>query len=96
MQQHKAQPISEILGESLRAMGLEKSYLEHRIIEVFPTVISPTVAHYTRDIQVEDGMLTLHVTNAALRQELFEHRFDLVRKLNHAVGGEAIKDVRLR
>lgn len=76
-------------------MNLEKPLLEQRVVSSFTKVMGPTISRYTKDITVENGVLHLRVTNAALRQQLFEQRFELVSKLNAAVGGEALRDVRL-
>ena len=84
-----------MIAEWIRANDLEKPLLEHRVVEQWDAVLGPTIARYTRDIQVKDGMLKVRILNAALRQELFEQRFRLIQKLNEAVGGEAIKDIRL-
>ena len=69
--------------------------LGHRVVAQWAEILGPTIARYSRDIEVKDGMLRVRITNAALRQELFEQRFRLIQKLNEAVGGEAIKDIRL-
>ena len=63
--------------------------------EAWPRVMGETVAHLTRSVEVKDGMLIVHVNSAALKAQLFENRFDLVRKLNEAVGAEAIRDCRI-
>ena len=54
-----------------------------------------TVTKLTRSIEMRDGMLIVHVNSAALKAQLFENRFELVRKLNEAVGANAIRDCRI-
>jgi len=44
---------------------------------------------------VKNGVLIVHVNSAALKTQLFENRFELVRKLNEAVGAPALKDCRI-
>ncbi len=95
MKRKEAQTLDSVIAEWIRENGLEKPLLEHRVVEQWAEILGPTIARYTRDIAVKDGMLRVRVTNAALRQELFEQRFKLIKKLNDAVGGEAITDVRL-
>ena len=43
----------------------------------------------------KDGVLIVHVNSAALKTQLFENRFELVSKLNDAVGAKVIKDCRI-
>lgn len=95
MKRKDAQSLDSVIGEWIRENGLEKALLEHRVEEQWSAVLGPLIARYSRDIEVKEGMLRVRITNAALRQELFEQRFRLIQKLNDAVGGEAITDIRL-
>lgn len=95
MKRTQAQALDSIIGEWIRANGLEQPLLAQKMPEAWLQVLGPLVTRYTRDMEVKDGTLYVRVINAALRQELFEQRFTLVRKLNEAAGGEAIKDIRL-
>ena len=95
MRRKEAQTLDSVLAEWIRENNLEKPLLEHRVVEQWGNILGPLIARYSRDIEVKDGMLRVRITNAALRQELFEQRFRLIQKLNDAVGGEAVKDIRL-
>lgn len=79
----------------LRESGLEQSVLDVQVEEAWPRVMGETVTKLTRSIRVQNGMLIVHVNSAALKAQLFENRFELVRKLNDAVGAEAIRDCRI-
>ena len=87
--------ISDALVDFLRESGLEQSVLEVQIEEVWPQVMGETVTRLTRSVEVKDGMLIVHVNSAALKTQLFENRFELVSKLNDAVGAKVIKDCRI-
>ena len=87
--------ISEALVDYLRESGLEQSVLDVQIEEVWPRVMGETVKRLTRSVEVRDGVLIVHINSAALKAQLFENRFELVRKLNEAVGAQAIKDCRI-
>ncbi len=95
MKRKDAQTLDSVIAEWIRENGLEKPLLEHRVVEQWGAVLGPMIARYSRDIEIKDGTLRVRITNAALRQELFEQRFRLIQKLNEAVGGEAVKDIRL-
>lgn len=87
--------ITDALVDFLRESGLEQSVLDVQIEQAWPRVMGETVAKLTRSIEVKDGLLVVHVSSAALKAQLFENRFELVRKLNDAVGAPAIKDCRI-
>ena len=87
--------ISEALVSYLRESGLEQSVLDVQIEQIWPQVMGATVAQLTRSIEVKNGLLVVHINSAALKAQLFENRFELIRKLNEAVGAPAIKDCRI-
>jgi predicted nucleic acid-binding Zn ribbon protein len=53
------------------------------------------VVGLTQSVEMKDGVLYVRVRSAALKAQLFENRFELVRKLNEAVGANVIKDCRI-
>ncbi|MBQ2608541.1 MAG: DUF721 domain-containing protein [Paludibacteraceae bacterium] len=87
--------LGEVLGDYLRESGLEKPVLETRVVSLWPEIMGPTVARLTRSVEVENGVLILHISSAALKAQLFENRFELVAKLNEAVGGNVLRDCRI-
>lgn len=87
--------ISEALIAYLRENELEQSVLDVQIEEVWPKVMGETVKRLTRSIEVRDGVLYVRVNSAALKTQLFENRFELISKLNEAVGAPALKDCRI-
>jgi len=87
--------IGEALISYIRESGLEQSVLDVQIEEVWPKVMGETVKRLTRSVEVKNGVLIVHVNSAALKTQLFENRFELVHKLNEAVGAPALKDCRI-
>ena len=87
--------ITDAIVDFLRESGLEQPVLEVQMEEVWPQVMGETVSKLTRSVEVKDGMLIVHVNSAALKAQLFENRFELVRKLNDAVGAQVIRDCRI-
>ena len=87
--------LTEAIVGFLRATGLEQQVLEVQMEEIWPSVMGETVAKLTRSVEVKNGMLYVKVSSAALKTQLFENRFELVRKLNEAVGAQVIRDCRI-
>lgn len=90
-----SESIAEAMVDFLRESGLEQSVMDVQIEEVWPRVMGQTVRKLTRSIEVKDGMLIVKVNSAALKAQLFENRFELIRKLNEAVGAPALRDCRI-
>lgn len=91
----KAISLTDALVTCLREDGLEQSVLEVQIEEVWPKVMGDVVNQLTRSVEVKEGVLYVRVNSAALKAQLFENRFELVRKLNEAVGAQVIRDCRI-
>ena len=91
----KATDLTEALFAYLRESGLEQPGLEVQVEEIWPKVMGSLVASMTRSVEVKDGMLIVKVNSAALKAQLFENRFELVKKLNEAVGANVIRDCRI-
>lgn len=93
-----AQPssIGELLAVYFRENGLEQQLLGDLLIEKWPEVMGPQVARLTGTIEIKEQVLYVQIRSAALKQQLFECRTALIKKLNEAVGGNIVKDIRLR
>ena len=87
--------LTEAIVGFLRETGLEQQVLEVQMEEIWPSVMGETVAKLTRSVEGKNGMLYVKVSSAALKTQLFENRFELVRKLNEAVGAQVIRDCRI-
>ena len=87
--------ITDALVGFLRESGLDQSVMDVQIEEVWPQVMGDVVNKLTRSVEVKEGVLYVRVNSAALKTQLFENRFELVRKLNEAVGAKAIRDCRI-
>jgi len=87
--------LTDALVACLREDGLEQSVLEVQVEEVWPKVMGDIVNQLTRSVEVKEGVLYVRVNSAALKAQLFENRFELVRKLNEAVGAQVIRDCRI-
>ena len=92
---NSAVSIGEALVGFLRESGLEKPVLEVQVEEAWPNVMGKVVTDLTRSVEVKDGTLYVRVASAALKAQLFENRFELVRRLNEAVGAPVLKDCRI-
>mgnify|MGYP002623936731 CR=1 FL=1 len=75
--------------------ALEVPLVERKAVALWPEVMGPTIAGLTRSVEMKNGILTVRLNSAALKAELFENRFALVKKMNEALGVPAIHDVRL-
>lgn len=91
----KTETIGDVLVAYLRENNLEKPLLERELIKRWPEIMGPAVAQLTRSVEMEDGMLRVRISSAALRATLFDERRQLIERLNSAMGATVVLDIRL-
>lgn len=91
----KTETIGDVLVAFLRENNLEKPLLERELVQRWPEIMGPAIAALTRSIDMEDGMLRVKISNAALRATLFDERRQLIDRLNSAMGATVVRDIRL-
>lgn len=96
MRRNEAEPIGKLIQHYLRQESLETPLNELRLVNAWPDVLGPVVAAYTGRLFVRNQVLYVHLTSAALRQELVMGRDMLVRNLNEHVGAQVITDIVFR
>ena len=69
---------------------------EQRLLDAWPQILGPTIASYTQNLYIKNQTLYVHLTSAALRQELMMGREVLVRTLNQRVGATVITNIIFR
>lgn len=95
MSKHKVQSIGDLITQFIAGTELEKTLLEKQVVQLWPQVMGTMVANLTGEMEVKNSVLIVHIHSAALRQQLFECRYDIIKKLNEAIHTNYIKDIRL-
>lgn len=96
MKRNDAEQIGTLIRNFLRQESLESPLNEQRLINAWPEVLGPVIASYTRELYIRNQVLYVHLTSAALRQELSMGREMLVRNLNRHVGAQVISNIVFR
>ncbi len=86
--------LKDAISSFLKDNNLETKLIETRVIGAWEEVAGKLIARHTNQMQVKDRVLYVKVDAAALREELSFQRSKLVKKLNAAVGIEAIDDIK--
>ena len=109
MKRNDAEQIGKLIRNFLRQESLESPFNERRLIsswaesplneqrllDAWPQVLGPA-ASYTSNLYIRNQTLYVHLTSAALRQELMMGRDLLVRNLNRHVGAQVITNIIFR
>jgi predicted nucleic acid-binding Zn ribbon protein len=95
MPRNKAQSIGDLLAQYIRGTEAEKTLQERKIMASWNQLMGPMVARFTGDLDIKNGTLFVHIHSAALRQQLFEQRYAIIKKLNETVGAKVLTDIRI-
>ena len=96
MKRNNAEPIGKLTQQFLRQESLESPLNEQRLLDAWPQILGPAIASYTKELYIRNQILYVHLTSAALRQELMMGRELLVRNLNQKVGATVITNIIFR
>ena len=96
MKRNNAEPIGKLIQQFLRQESLESPLNEQRLLDAWPQILGPAIASYTKELYIRNQILYVHITSAALRQELMMGRELLVRNLNQKVGATVITNIIFR
>ena len=95
MKRNDAEQIGKLIRSFLRQESLESPLNEQRLLDAWPKILGPA-ATYTSNLYIRNQTLYVHLTSAALRQELMMGRDLLVRNLNRHVGAQVITNIIFR
>lgn len=87
------QLLKDLLQQFIDKSGRQRLYDERRVLTLWPEVVEPLVAQNTLCKDIKNGVLTVKVTNAALRFELLARKSEIIRQLNDRLGVDAVKDI---
>ena len=96
MKRNNTEQVGDVIRQLLRQQGLETPLNEYRLVEAWKDVVGPTITKYTTNLYIRNQTLYVHLTSAALRQELMMGRELLVRTLNQRVGATVITNIIFR
>lgn len=95
MAKHTSQSIGTLIAEFIRGTEAETALLERKVVFLWADTLGTMVARYTGEMEVKNGTLFVHIHSAALRQQLFEQRHAIIKRLNDAAGAKVLTDIRL-
>lgn len=93
MKRTEAKNIGEIINELLKKENLDVALDEHRASALWPEIVGDGINRYTIRRYVKDGVMTVHLSSAALANELMLTRASLIARINEAVGREIIHEI---
>ena len=96
MKRTEAMKVGDIITKLLKEDNIDRQFDEQKDVYLWPEIVGSGINRYTVSRYVKNGVLYLHLSSAALRNELMMSRTALIKRLNEAVGSEVIHDIVIR
>ncbi len=85
--------LKEAIDLFINAYGLSPRLKEIRAITEWEKVVGENIAKLTADVHIKNHILFVKCKSAALRQELFYHKHEIIEKLNTIAEEKIINDM---
>lgn len=92
----KTRQLGSVLRRVLSEQGLERGIREQYVLQKWKQIVGPAIAANAEPLRLRNGVLWLHVVDAAWRQELSLMRQELIATINTTLGEDIVSDIRLR
>ena len=93
MKRTPALSIGEIIDQYIRAENLETELNEQRALSVWVSVVGRGINKYTISRSIKEGVMTVKISSAPLRNELMLNRSAIIQNLNSFLGAEVVKEI---
>ncbi len=84
----------ELADQLLNSPGFKARYTAARVKESWRSLMADNAMHYTSGLRYHKGILYVHITSAALRDELNRGKSLIIDLINKDLGEQILKDIR--
>jgi predicted nucleic acid-binding Zn ribbon protein len=85
--------IGEAISLLFEKSGWKSRAHEVRLRQEWEAIMGKHIARYTMDIHLEKGVLTIHTSQPALKQELVYGKTQAIARINEHFGEMVVKDI---
>lgn len=96
MKRTSAKSVGDIINDFLKQEKLDTKVNEYKALELWNEIVGPGINRYTVDRNVKNGIMTVTLSSASLRNELMLSRSSIIARINEVLGAEVIKNIIFR
>ncbi len=96
MKRSNERGIGQVIKELFKTYHIQSRVHDVQIKDMWEQVMGTTIMHYTSDIKLRDGILTLYLTSAPLKQDLTYMKDNIKSRLNEEFGEKVVKEILIR
>ena len=87
--------LGEAITEFLSNYHLDNDYSKARIENSWYQITGKYLSKHTRKVRFNNGILTISIDSAAIRNELMYAREDIKQKINNSLGDNIVKEIKI-
>lgn len=91
-----SKPIGQALDELIRSLGIQPKLKEYEAVLQWEAVVGEQIARVTTAMRITQGTLFIKVANSVWRYELTLRKKEILHRLNAALGGEVVRDIKFQ
>lgn len=89
-------PLADLVEQLMVKHQVGRPSPEQAIRECWPRLVGPANASYSHAVAIERGRLVVVAGHAVVRNELFLHRAEIVKRVQKLPGCEIVKSLNIR
>lgn len=94
MERKKPESVGDVLRSLLDETSLQGRIDELKAAEIWNSVVGPDIAALCKKPSVKNGVMTVGVSNASLRNDLMLSRSQIISVINGIIGKDTIKEIK--
>lgn len=87
------QPIGKIINQLIEEYRLRDKLLQVNLPHAWEKLMGTAIAKRTLDISLRNGVLTIRLSSAPLKNDLIFETENIKARMNEELGGEFVKEV---
>lgn len=87
--------LKDAFSHLIKQYGLEDTFFEQKIKEVWAKTVGEYCNSFTSKIILKKNVLTVHISNAAVKSELSYVKTEIIAKINELLGKEIVKQLKI-
>lgn len=93
MRRSNTQSLSEVLKEYVKQNRIDQKLKEVDVVQGWENLLGKTIAHYTKNIYIRNGILYVEISSSVVKNELFMMREEICRRINQNAGQNVVSKI---
>lgn len=85
--------MQQLLKQAYHKLDMDDTAREMEVVQVYGVVVGDFIKRLTQKVSYSQGVLTVRLASAALKQELAYRRTSLADKINETLGYTAVRKI---